>query len=169
SLVGGALGRGFGEHLRTGEAGGNGGGESPTSRIADMAREGLTTMPARAEQSTSTYKEEAAPIAAASAADVKKVAAAADKAVAETKQAAQKAASVAAALGAAGAAKVAPAEGTTLQWAHWAAEQLRQVPSLQLYGTVKLADLIDHGPPQAQAIWHTAEAALKPEYGQMTV
>jgi flotillin len=185
SLVGGALGRGFGEHLRTGEGGGNGGGESATSRIADMAREGLTTMPARAEQATSTYKEEATPVVAATAAEVKKAAAAADKVAAQTAQAAQKAATVSAALGAAGAAKVAPAaagwgaagaakvapaaEGTTLQWAHWAADQLRQVPSVQLFGTVKLADLVDHGPPQVQAIWHTAEAALKPEYGQMTV
>ena len=169
SLVGGALGRGFGERLRTGEGGENGGGESAASRIADMAREGLTTMPARAERATAEVEEKAEPVVDAGRADVKKAAAAANKVAAETKQAADKAAAVAAALGAAGAAKVAPSEGTVLQWAQWTAEQLRHVPSIQLYGKMKLADLIDHGPPQAVSVWHTAQAAMGKDYGQMTV
>jgi flotillin len=169
-LVGGALGRGFGDRLRTGEGGENGGGESPTSRIAEIAREGLTTMPARAEKATweaeAVVEEKVKPTAKAAAADAK---AAADKVAAETKQAAAKAATVAAALGASGAAKVAPSEGTVLQWAQWTADQLRQVPSIQLYGKVKLADLIDHGPPQAVSVWHTAQAAMGKDYGQVTV
>src|SRR5207248_7842622 len=50
SLVGGALGRGFGDRLRGGEGGENGGGESAMSRINELAREGLSTMPKRAEE-----------------------------------------------------------------------------------------------------------------------
>ncbi len=169
SLVGGALGRGFGERLRTGDGGGNGGGETAMSRINELAHEGLSTMPARAEHSAAHVEEKVEPVVAASAADVKKAAVAADKAAAETKQAAAKAATVAAALGAAGAAKVAPSEGSVLQWAQWTADQLRHVPSIQLYGSVKLADLIDHGPPAAVAVWHTAQAAMGKDYGQLTV
>jgi len=169
SLVGGALGRGFGERLRTGEGGENGGGETAVSRINELAREGLSTMPARAEQAAARVEEKVEPVVAATAAEAKKVAAAADKVAAETKQSAAKAATVAAALGTAGAAKLAPSEGTVLQWAQWTADQLRHVPSIQLYGSVKLADLIDHGPPQAVAVWHTAQAAMGKDYGQMTV
>jgi len=169
SLVGGALGRGFGERLRTGEGGENGGGETAVSRINELAREGLSTMPARAEQAAARVEEKVEPVVAATAAEAKKVAAAADKVAAETKQSAAKAATVAATLGTAGAAKLAPSEGTVLQWAQWTADQLRHVPSIQLYGSVKLADLIDHGPPQAVAVWHTAQAAMGKDYGQMTV
>jgi flotillin len=169
SLVGGALGRGFGERLRTGDGGGNGGGETAMSRINELAHEGLSTMPARAEQQVARVEEKVAPTEAEAAAEVKKVAAAADKVAAQTKQAAAKAATVAAALGTAGAAKVAPSEGTVQQWAQWTADQLRHVPSIQLYGSIKLADLIDHGPPAAVAVWHTAQAAMGKDYGQMTV
>ena len=169
ALVGGALGRGFGERLRTGDGGGNGGGETAMSRINELAHEGLSTMPARAEQSVAHVEEKVAPAASEAAADVKKVAAAADKVAAETKQAAAKAATVAAALGTVGAAKVAPSEGTIHQWAQWTADQLRHVPSIQLYGSVKLADLIDHGPPAAVAVWHTAQAAMGKDFGQTTV
>jgi flotillin len=169
SLVGGALGRGFGERLRTGDGGDNGGGETAMSRINELAHEGLSTMPARAEQSVAHVEEKVAPTADEAAADVRKVAAAADKVAAATKQAAAKAATVASALGAAGAAKVAPSEGTIQQWAQWTADQLRHVPSIQLYGSIKLADLIDHGPPAAVAVWHTAQAAMGKDYGQMTV
>jgi hypothetical protein len=168
-LIGGAMGRGFGDRLRTGDGGDNGGGETAMSRINELAHEGLSTMPARAEQSAAHVEEKVAPTAAEAAADVKKVADAADKVAAQTKQAAVKAATVSAALGAAGAAKVAPSEGTIAQWAQWTADQLRHVPSIQLYGSIKLADLIDHGPPAAVAVWHTAQAAMGKDYGQMTV
>jgi flotillin len=169
SLVGGALGRGFGDRLRTGDGGENGGGESAMSRINELAHEGLSTMPARAEQSVAHVEEKVAPTVEEAAAEVKKAAAAADKVANQTKQAAAKAATVAAALGTAGAAKVAPSEGTIHQWGQWTADQLRHVPSIQLYGSVKLADLIDHGPPAAVAVWHTAQAAMGKDYGQMTV
>ncbi|TME14592.1 MAG: hypothetical protein E6I67_13520, partial [Chloroflexi bacterium] len=43
NLVGGALGRGFGEKLRTGEGNGDS-GASPTNRISEIAGEGLTTL-----------------------------------------------------------------------------------------------------------------------------
>jgi flotillin len=168
-LIGGAMGRGFGERLRTGDGGDNGGGETAMSRINELAHEGLSTMPARAEQSVAHVEEKVAPTADKVAADAKKVAAAADKVAADTKQAAAKAATVASALGAAGVAKVAPSEGTVAQWAQWTADQLRHVPSIQLYGSIKLADLIDHGPPAAVAVWHTAQAAMGKDYGQMTV
>ena len=46
---------------------------------------------------------------------------------------------------------------------------LSHVPSIQLFGTVKLADLVARGPVQAQAVWRTAQAALGQDYGQMTV
>src|SRR3989442_3915629 len=44
NLVGGALGRGFGEKLRTGEGNGDAAGGSPTDRISEIAGEGLTTL-----------------------------------------------------------------------------------------------------------------------------
>src|SRR3989442_7791927 len=48
SLVGGALGRGFGEKLRTGEGNGDS-GASPTNRISETAGEGLPTLKAAQE------------------------------------------------------------------------------------------------------------------------
>src|SRR5438445_12692720 len=48
NLVGGALGRGFGEKLRTGEGNGDS-GASPTNRISEIAGEGLTTLKAAQE------------------------------------------------------------------------------------------------------------------------
>jgi hypothetical protein len=66
-------------------------------------------------------------------------------------------------------AKVAPSDGNVAQWARWLAQQLKQIPQIQLFGAVKLAALADRGPAQAQAVWHTAEAVLGKDYGQMTV
>src|SRR5437016_12593173 len=48
NLVGGALGRGFGEKLRTGEGNGDS-GASPANRISEIAGEGLTTLKAAQE------------------------------------------------------------------------------------------------------------------------
>ncbi len=45
----------------------------------------------------------------------------------------EKAASVVQAKAAAAANKVAPGEGTVLQWAQWTADQLRQVPTIELF------------------------------------
>ena len=184
-LVGGALGRGFADKLRAGgetNGGDNGGGESAVSRINDLAREGLTTMPKREQEikesieasgavvedkgkTAATQAKSAAAQATASVADAKQAVADVTKASAAVKTAAAAVDTAAAAV----AAKVAPSEGTIAQWAQWTSDQLRQVPSIQLFGTVKLADLVDHGPPQAQAVWHTAQAVLGKDYGQMTV
>src|SRR6266436_972901 len=170
TLVGGALGRGFVDRGRTSEGDGHGEKEgSAIDRINATAHEGLTTMPKRAEEATS--KAEAAVVTAATA-SAKDVAAGARDAVASTKQAAaavEKAAGAVQAKAAAVAPKVAPSEGTVLQWAQWTADQLRQVPTIELFSALKLQALIDHGPPQAEAIWHTAQAALGRDFGDLTV
>ena len=166
NLVGGALGRGFVDRGRTSEGDGRGEKEgSAIDRINATAHDGLTTMPKRAEEATARAEAAVKPIVTAAAASAKEVAA-------STKQAAaavEKAAGAVQAKAAAAATKVAPPEGTVLQWAQWMADQLRQVPTIELFGTLKLQALIDHGPPQAQAIWRTAQAALGRDYGDMTV
>src|SRR5438477_1152286 len=150
NLIGGALGRGFGERGRITPEDGNGqdGHEgSAVGKITSLAREGLTTMPARGEEA-----------AAAAAHEVQA------KATAEAQKAAEesaKAAAVAGALKTAGAQKLAtppkapdkvvgaaqpwaevaqtkpgaspstagpsPAEGNAAQWAKWLAQQLKQI------------------------------------------
>src|SRR4029077_7508013 len=160
NLVGNALGRGFVDRGRTSEGDGHGAKEeSAIDRINATAHEGLTTMPKRAEEAT-TKAEAAVTAATASAKDV---AESIKGVAASTKQAAaavEKAAGAVQAKSAAVANKVAPSEGTVLQWAQWTADQLRQVPTIELFSALKLQALIDHGPPQAEAIWHTAQAAL---------
>jgi len=169
NLVGNALGRGFVDRGRTGEGDGQTEKEgSAIDRINATAHAGLTTMPKRAEEATS--KAEAAVTAATASA--KDIAASAKDVVASTKQAAaavEKAAGAVQAKAAAVAPKVAPSEGTVLQWAQWTADQLRQVPTIELFSALKLQALIDHGPPQAEAIWHTAQAALGRDFGDLTV
>src|SRR5690242_16319142 len=162
NLVGNALGRGFVDRGRTSEGDGHGEKEeSAIDRINATAHEDLTTMPKRVEEAT-TKAEAAVTAAAASAKDV----------AASAKQAAaavEKAAGTVQAKAAAVANKVAPGEGTVLQWAQWTADQLRQVPTIELFSGIKLQALVDHGPPQAEAVWHTAQAALGRDYGEMTV
>ena len=167
NLVGGALGKGFIDRSRTGDAAADGRGkeESAIDKINAVAREGLNTMPARVEQATASAQAAAEPAVAATAAAAKQVAASAKQAAA----AAEKAATTVEAKAAAVANKVMPGEGTILQWAQWTADQLRQVPGIELFNTLKLSALIDHGPPQAEAVWHTAQAAMGRDYGDMTV
>ncbi len=180
SLVGGALGRGFGERLRTGEGGANG-GDSAVSRINEMAHEGLTTMPARAEQAKAHVEEAATEVKAdakAAAGDVKAAASdARQSATASAKSAAASAKQAAAAVTAA-ADKVAaaaehvvasPSAGTIAQWKTWTAEQLMRVPDIRLYGTMKLEDLASRGPMAARQVWTTARAALGADYGKMSI
>jgi flotillin len=166
NLVGGALGRGFVDRGRPSEGDGQAEKEgSAIDRINATAHEGLTTMPKRVEEATTKAEAAVQPIVTAATVTAKDVAA-------STKQAAaavEKAANVAQAKAAAVANKVAPGEGTVLQWAQWTADQLRQVPTIELFSALKLQALIDHGPPQAEAIWHTAQAALGRDYGDMTV
>ena len=123
-----------------------------------MYREWLVFSGFRVEEAATKAEAVVQPIAAAAAADAKHVAADAKQAAATVEA---KAAAVAN--------KVVPGEGTVLQWAQWTADQLRQVPGIELFNTLKLSALIDHGPPQAEAVWHTAQAAMGRDYGDMTV
>jgi hypothetical protein len=69
----------------------------------------------------------------------------------------------------AAAASAGPSEGNAAQWARWVAQQLKAIPQIQLFGAIKLSSLADRGPAQAQAVWHTAQAVLGKDYGDMTV
>ena len=166
-LVGSALGRGF---VDRGDGRSAEKEESAIERINAVGKEGLTTMPARVEQATAAAHEAVQPVVSAAAADVKQAAAVAKQAAAVAQQAAAAVPAKAAAAAATAANKVvAPSEGTVLQWAQWTADQLRQVPAIELFNTLKLSALIDHGPPQAEAVWHTAQAALGKDYSNMTI
>src|SRR5258706_5289525 len=61
SLVGGALGRGFGDRLRTGQGPGENGGERAVSRVNELAHQRPTPMPAPAEQTPAPVAPEPAP------------------------------------------------------------------------------------------------------------
>jgi flotillin len=179
-LIGGAMGRGFGERFRTGDGGG-GGGEtgSAADRISEIAGEGLSTL--KAARAEAAAKAEAA----------------AHEAEAATHEAEAKAAAIAGALKTAAVAKTAgalpkaapapqkwgtvpqtktdamagvgPSAGNVEQWAKWLAGQLTQVPDIQVYGALRLSDLADRGPATARAIWQTAQAVLGKDYSTMTV
>ncbi|HEX3507539.1 MAG TPA: hypothetical protein VHW94_04045, partial [Candidatus Dormibacteraeota bacterium] len=192
SLIGGAMGRGFGERLRTGDGDGGSDSGSAADRISEIAGEGLSTLKAaRAEAAAKAAEAEKEAEAAAHEAEAK-AAAAKQKADEE----AAKAQAVAGALKTAGAAKVAteaakvtssqpwgtvsqvkadamqgvgPAAGNVEQWAQWMAAQLAQVPQIQVYGALRLADLVDKGPAPARAVWQTAQAVLGKDYGSVTV
>ncbi|GAC1685833.1 MAG: hypothetical protein PVS2B1_05860 [Candidatus Dormibacteraceae bacterium] len=190
NLIGGALGRGFGERLRTG--GGDGGSDvgSAADRISEIASGGLSTLKAARAEAEAKAKE----AEAKADEDSRKAAAAADKAAdaAEAKATAvatklQSAGAVQtnppAAKGAAAAAPwstvpqsktdamagVSPSEGNVAQWGKWMADQLRQVPNIQLYDALRLIDLADKGPAPARAIWQTAQAVLAKDFGTLTV
>jgi hypothetical protein len=49
------------------------------------------------------------------------------------------------------------------------ADQLRRVPDIQVYGALKLNDLIAHGPAPARGVWNTAKQVLGKDYGDVTV
>jgi flotillin len=173
NLIGGALGRGFGDRLRTGEGAEDGDAEKPANRISEIAGAGLTTMPARSAEAASSVEAAAKAAAAKADAGAKQAAAAAQKAAAGAEKAAagveKAAAAVDAKVSAAAAKVVAPADGNVAQWAKWLADQLKQVPQIQLFGAVKLAALVDRGPAQAQALWHTAQAVMGKDFGDITV
>ena len=163
-LIGGALGRGFGEKLRTGE----GDGESSATaanRISEIAKDGLTTLKTRASEAASTAKTVAEDAAEKAQAEATKAKAEAEKA----KAAAEKVAAAAGSKAAVVAAKVAPSEGNVKQWGAWMAKQLRHVPDIGVYGRLKLRDLADHGPASARGVWATAKEALNQDYGNVTI
>jgi flotillin len=192
SLIGGAMGRGFGERLRTGDGEGGSASGSAADRISEIAGEGLSTLKAA--------RAEAAAKAAEAAETAKTAAHEAEAKVAVEKQKAEdeaaKAQSIAGALKTAGAAKAAsaadkvtsspawgtvsqvkadamqgvgPTAGNVEQWAQWLATQLAQVPQIQVYGALRLSDLADKGPAPARAIWQTAQAVLGKDYSNTTV
>jgi flotillin len=172
SLIGGAMGRGFGERLRTGDGAGGSDAGSATDRISDIAGEGLSTLKAA--------RAEAAAKAAAEAHEAETKAAAA---VQKAEDEAAKAQAIAGALKTAGAAiadkaavtadkveaKVAPSAGNVQQWAKWLAGELSGVPQIQVYSALRLSDLTDKGPLPARAVWKTAQAVLGKDYGSVTV
>jgi flotillin len=161
NLVGGALGRGFGEKLRTGEGIGDA-KETTADRISEIAGQGLTTLKARAAEAAAATYTKAEQTAA-------KVETTAEKAAAAA-AADAKAVGVAAKLAATGAVgPSSPGDGNVAQWAKWLAEQLRRIPDIQVYGALRLNDLVEKGPASARGVWTTAKAVLGKDYGEVTV
>ena len=153
NLVGNALGRGF-----TSRATEPGNGESAAEKISAIASEGLTTMKARAAETTAAAKpaaEEAAAKVEAEAAKVKEVV---EKAGAEVQ-----------AKAAAAVAKATPTDANVQQWGRWMADQLRRVPDIKSFGTLKLSELGTRGPQTARGLWVTAKDALGTRYAETTI
>jgi len=158
NLVGGALGRGFGERLRTGEGNGDATGASATDRISEIAGQGLTALKAQTAHDAVAAKSAAEEVSAKAADEVEKAKQAAGKVMAATESKV-----------AATEAKVAPGDGNVKQWAKWMADQLRQLPDIGVYGRLRLRDLAQRGPASARGIWATAKDALSQDYGNVTI
>ena len=184
NLIGGALGRGFGERLRTGDGERSSDSGSAADRISEIAGEGLSTLKAaRAEAAARAHEAEAKATEEAqkAAAAAEKVAAAADAKATEVASKLESSGAVhatappAAASWAAvqqtkpGEKAVSPSDGNIAQWAKWLADQLRQVPDIQVYDALRLNDLAAKGPIKARAVWATAQAVLGKDYGTVTV
>ena len=172
NLIGGALGRGFGERLRTGDGDRSSDVGTASDRISEIAAGGLSAMKAKAAEAAAEVETAAHEAETRAAAGAHTAAEAADKAVAATAKAATdaKATAVAAKLAAAGAVhENGPSEGNTAQWAKWLADQLRQVPDIQVYDALRLGDLAARGPVKARAVWMTAQAVLGKDYATVTV
>ena len=171
NLVGGALGRGFGEKLRTGEGNGDS-GASPTDRISEIAGEGLTTLKAAQEAAKAKAAADAVAAKVEADAEAQKAKAAVAKVEAEAQQAKpaiDKAVAAVESKAAAVVAKVAPSDGNVTQWAKWAADSLRRVPNIQIYDALRLMDLESRGPEPARGIWATAKEVLAKDYGKVTI
>jgi uncharacterized membrane protein YqiK len=174
NLIGGALGRGFGERLRTGEGNSESDAKSAADRISEIAGAGLSTMKAQAAAAAAASKAAAeqasAKVEAAAAQAPGKVEAAAEKVAPAVEKAADKPwAVIPESKPGAAAAKVVPNDGNVSQWAKWLADQLRRIPDIQVYGTLTLNQLVDHGPASARAVWATAQSVLGKDYGSLTV
>ena len=168
NLVGGALGRGFAERLRTGEGTTNGepsASGSAAERISEIAGQGLTAMKAQAAEAAAKAKAAADEAAAKAQGEAQKAKEEAER----VKEAAAKAGAVLESKAAAAAAKVAPAEGNVAQWAKWLADQLQRVPDIQVYDALRLSDFETRGPAAARGVWATAKDALAKDYGKVTV
>ena len=193
NLIGGAMGRGFGERFRTGDGEGSSESGSAADRISEIAGEGLSTLKAaraEAEAKAAAAAHEAELAAGEAQAKATAVAEKADEEAAKAK-------AISGALKTAGAAKagavvnktapasqawgtvpqtktdamqgVGPNAGNVEQWAKWLAGQLALVPEIQAYGALRLSDLADRGPVAARAIWQTAQAVLGKDYSSVTV
>jgi flotillin len=176
SLIGGAMGRGFGERLRTGDGDGGSDPGSAADRISEIAGHGLSALKAqtaaaaaKAEVEAEAAKEKAAEKAADEAAKAKSVASALKEAGAAEKVAVEAKVAPIAAKVAPGAAKVWPSDGNVAQWAKWLSDQLHQIPDIRVYDALRLSDLTSKGPAPARAIWATAQAVLGKDYGNVTV
>ena len=157
NLVGQALGRGFGQRPPEPDN-----GESAADRISDIASKGLTTMKARAAETAAAAKPAAEEAATKIEVEAAKMKEAVEKAGAVVEAKATAAA-------AAATAKVAPSDANVKQWANWMADQLRRVPEVKSFGTLKLRELGDKGPAAAKGLWATAKDALDQRYGNVTV
>lgn len=172
SLIGGALGRGFGQGLRTGDGDGVGSIEKAAAQVRDLAADVEEQVPAakaKAAAAVESAEETAKQAAAAAAAAAKQAPAAVAAAAKQAAPSAQKTAGAAEAKAAEVVAKVTPSDGNVAQWAKWLAGQLKWVPDIQVYGALKLSDLVDRGPAPARAIWQTAQAVLGKDYGNVTI
>jgi flotillin len=169
NLIGGALGRGFGERLRTGDGDRSSDAGSAAERISEIAGHGLSALKAQtaaaaahAEAEAEVAKEKAAEKAADEEAKAKSVASAlktagvAEKAAVESKVAAT-------------VARISPADGNIAQWTKWLADQLHSIPDIRVYDALRLSDLTSKGPAPARAIWATAQSVLAKDYGNVTV
>jgi flotillin len=176
SLIGGALGRGFGERLRTGGGDGRGGIEQAadrvTARVDEMAEEEVTSLRAKLSSAVETTDAKVTQAAATASSAAKQAGAKVEKAaraVESTAKAVEKQAQVIQARVEASPGGIAPSEGNVAQWAKWLAGQLRGVRDIQVYGALKLSDLAERGPDEARAVWHTAQAVLGKDYGNLTL
>jgi flotillin len=176
NLIGGALGRGFGERLRTGDGERGSDPGSAADRISEIAGHGLSALKAqtaaaaaKAEADAEAAKEKAAEKAADEAAKAKSVASALKEAGAAEKVALEAKVAAPAAKVAATAAKVWPSDGNVAQWAKWMSDQLHQIPDIRVYDALRLSDLAAKGPAPARAVWATAQAVLGKDYGNVTV
>jgi flotillin len=170
NLIGGALGRNIGGD-RSGE--GNGARtESAVDRIGEIAGQGLTSFKAQEAERAAAARAAAAEAEVKAQAEAERVKQAAEKAgavaheeIKDAKAATEKAWGVVEQTKP----KVVPTDANVKQWATWMADQLRHVPDVKSYGTLKLRELADRGPDTAKALWTTARAALDQQYGNMSV
>ncbi|HEY1456657.1 MAG TPA: SPFH domain-containing protein, partial [Candidatus Dormibacteraeota bacterium] len=183
ALVGGALGRGFGERLRSGDGEGVGNGESGSAadRISQIAGGGLAAIKSGAAEAGAAEhvaeQEAGAKVEAAvhtAHAGVEQASAAVEKAAADAKAAVATAAAKAKAevadkTAGLGGETGSPSEGNIAQWTKWLADQLGRVPDIGAYGALRLSDLTTRGPASARGIWATARDVLEKQYGSVTI
>jgi uncharacterized membrane protein YqiK len=168
NLIGGALGKTFGDRTGAGDKA----GESASEKISDIAAQGLTTLKAQTAHDAAVAKAAVDDAAAQAAAEAVKVKEAAQnwEVVAETKgeAAAAKVETTKARVEGA-TAKVAPTDGNLANWAKWLADQLRRIPDIQVYDALRLTDLESRGPAAARGVWATAKEVLARDYGKLTI